>query len=64
MSVIAVEGVVENGLIRLTSEAVMPEGARVYVIVPDAVPARAAQGRSVEPSRREDVADFEMTMIE
>ena len=36
MSVVTYEGIVENGQIRLTTEARLPEHAKAYVIVPDA----------------------------
>jgi len=64
MSVIAVEGVIEHGVVRLTNDAALPEGTRVYVIVPDDVPARAARVLSPRLLRREDSADFAMTVIE
>ena len=64
MSVIAVEGVFEAGVVRLTTDVALPEGTRVYVIAPDAVPVGPTQPAGVEPLRREDLADFEMTMIE
>jgi len=37
MKVTAYEGVVENGRVRLLDEVHIPENARVYVIVPEAV---------------------------
>jgi hypothetical protein len=36
MSVLTLEGLVENGQIRLLDEATLPEKTRVYVVVPDA----------------------------
>ena len=35
MSVVALEGVVENGLVRLARPLVLAEGTKVYVIVPE-----------------------------
>ena len=65
MSIIAIEGVIDQGVVRLTSDAAaLPEGTRVYVIVPDAVPSRAAHVPSPRLARREDAADFGMTIIE
>ncbi len=61
MSVIAVEGVIRNGVVRLTGEAALPDGTRVYVIVPDVAAAQSASGESLD---REDLAEFQMTMIE
>ena len=36
MSVTTFEGVVENGQIRLPGDIVLPERAKVYVIIPNA----------------------------
>ncbi|HEX9670425.1 MAG TPA: hypothetical protein VGC93_13210 [Thermoanaerobaculia bacterium] len=36
MSVVTLEGFVENGQIRLLDQTALPEKARVYVVVPDA----------------------------
>ena len=44
MSVTAIEGVVENGRIRLPPTVHLPEGTSVYVVVPEfsvALPARS-----------------------
>ena len=60
MSAIAIEGVVDHGLIRLTSHVALPDGTRVYVIVPSAVPAAAARISSPRLARPEDAADFSM----
>lgn len=35
MSVTAIEGVVEDGVIRLPESIHLPENARVYVVIPD-----------------------------
>lgn len=64
MSVIAIEGVIDHGVVRLTSDAALPEGTRVYVIVPDAMLVRAAHLPSPRLARREDAADFAMSIIE
>jgi len=59
------EGVVEHGQIRLNSEAHIPEGAKVYVVVPGM---EAEQGRvhlrSPRLVRREQAADFEMEVVQ
>ncbi len=59
------EGVVEHGQIRLNSEAHIPEGAKVYVVVPGM---EAEQGRvhlrSPRLARREQAADFEMEVVQ
>ena len=59
------EGVVEHGQIRLNSEVHIPEGAKVYVVVPDS---EAANGRihlrSPRLALQEQAADFEMQVIQ
>lgn len=59
------EGVVEHGQIRLDSKVHIPEGAKVYVIVPAM---EAGQGRvhlrSPRLARREQAADFDMEVVE
>ena len=64
MGVIAVEGVVENGQIRLMPDIQLPEKTRVFVIVPDTetVPTdQAALPKSIYP---EQVRDMGMTIKE
>jgi uncharacterized lipoprotein YbaY len=47
-----VEGVVENGQIRLRERVTLPENAKVYVIVPDAdAPARIYSPRLAHPEQ-------------
>ncbi len=64
MSVTTIEGVVENGQIRLPASVRLPERAKVYVVVPDVeVPAIGHIGspRLVHP---EQAADFRKEVIE
>jgi hypothetical protein len=64
MGVIAVEGVVENGQVRLRPDVQLPEKARVFVIVPDAETVPTGQDalpRSIYP---EQVRDMGMTIKE
>ena len=64
MSVATYEGVVENGQIRLTTEAGLPENAKVYMIVPgmqDIPVARVASPRLADPR---DAARFTMEIVE
>jgi hypothetical protein len=35
MAILTVEGVVENGQIRLRDNVVLPEHTKVYVVIPD-----------------------------
>lgn len=64
MSVVTYEGVIEHGQVRLKTQVCLPEGARVYVIVPD-VQAEPA-GRIVSPRllHPEQVDDFVMQIVE
>jgi hypothetical protein len=64
MSIRTIEGVVEDGKIRLPADVCLPEKARVYVIIPSAVipqPASIASPRLVKP---EQAKDFKMEVIE
>ena len=64
MAILTIEGMVENGQIRLRDPVVLPEHAKVYVLIPDAeaVPsARAYSPRLVHP---EQAADFTKQVIE
>ena len=64
MSVTTIEGVVENGRIRLPASVLLPEKAKVYVVVPDVeVPPIACIGspRLVHP---EQAADFRKEVVE
>ena len=35
MAILTLEGIVENGQVRLPSDVTLPEHARVYVVIPD-----------------------------
>lgn len=63
MSVLTLEGVVENGQIRLLDGAVLPDKTKVYVVVPDPAPRnpRLWSPRLAEP---EQAADFRMQVTE
>lgn len=64
MSVTTIEGVVENGQIRLPASVRLPEKARVYVVIPDVeVPSVEYIGspRLVHP---EQAADFQKEVVE
>jgi len=63
MSVLTLEGLVENGRIRLLDGPVLPDETRVYVVVPDAAPQtpRLWSPRLAEP---EQAADFRMHVTE
>ena len=63
MAAITLEGVVEDGRIRLTGNAVLPDKTKVYVVVPDAPPSvsRIASPRLADPRKQ---SDFVMEMTE
>ena len=64
MAILTVEGIVENGQIRLRDPVALPEHAKVYVVIPDTetVPfARAYSPRLVHP---EQAADFTKQVVE
>lgn len=64
MAILTIEGIVENGQIRLRDHVVLPEHAKVYVVIPDAetVPlARTYSPRLVHP---EQAADFTKRVTE
>lgn len=64
MGVTTLEGVVENGQIRLPATIRLPEKAKVYVIIPDmevkSIP-NLSSPRLVHP---EQAADFEKQVVE
>lgn len=64
MGVVALEGVVENGQIRLKDGIRLPDKTRVYVIVPDIQIKRGARIFSPRLAHPEQSADFEMEIIE
>jgi hypothetical protein len=58
------EGVVENGRVRLPSDAGIPEKTRVYVLVPDAESVSAPYVVSPHLANPAQVKDFEKRVIE
>ena len=64
MGVVALEGIVENGPIRLTDSIRLPDKTRVYVIVPDIQIKRGARIFSPRLAHSEQAADFRMEVIE
>lgn len=64
MAILTIEGIVENGRIRLRDRVVLPEHAKVYVVIPDTetpLLARVYSPRLVHP---EQAADFTKQVIE
>lgn len=64
MKVLAYEGIVDNGLIRLEENVQLPEKARVYVIVPDWEPTRVAHVYSPRLVHPEQARDFRLEVRE
>jgi hypothetical protein len=64
MSLATFEGVVEQGQIRLTTNARLPEGAKVYVVLPDVMIEQFARIISPRLARPEQVSDFAMEIGE
>jgi hypothetical protein len=64
MQVTAIEGVVENGRIRLSEEVALPENTRVFVIVADLHAGPSAQIRSPRLAYPHQAADFIKQIVE
>lgn len=64
MSVTTIEGVVENGQIRLPASVRLPEKAKVYVIIPDVEVSAVAYVGSPRLAHPEQAADFQKKVIE
>jgi hypothetical protein len=59
------EGVVKDGQIKLNSDVRLPDGAKVYMIVPDVeLENNVAPLRSPRLKHPEQAADFEMEIVE
>jgi hypothetical protein len=64
MSAFTIEGIVENGEIRLLENLVLPENTKVLVVIPDAAPARQARVYSPRLANKKQSADFVKQVIE
>jgi len=64
MPLTAIEGVVENGAIKLREDVSLPENTRVYVIIADSRPVTSAHARSPRLARRDQAGDFRKQIIE
>jgi hypothetical protein len=60
----AIEGIVENGQIRLLGDAVLPENSKVFVIVPSAEAAPPARVFSPRLANPEQASDFVKQVVE
>jgi hypothetical protein len=64
MAILTVEGVVENGQIRLRDNLTLPEHTKVYVVIPDIATAPQAHVYSPRLVHPEQAADFAKQIIE
>ena len=64
MSVLTLEGVVENGQIRFPANIHLPEKARVYVIIPDTRAPQTAHLYSPRLAHPEQASDFKLEITE
>lgn len=64
MQVTAIEGIVENGRIRLREEVSLPENTRVYVIVADMHTGPWAPIRTPRLAHPEQAGDFRKQVVE
>lgn len=59
------EGVVENGQIKLNSDVRLPDGTKVYMVIPDVeLENDVVHLRSPRLARTEQAADFELEIVE
>ena len=65
MSVATIEGIIENGQVRLPPNIQLPERAKVFVVIPDLVqPPITAHVRSPRLLHPEQAADFTKRVVE
>jgi hypothetical protein len=64
MATLTIEGIVENGQIRLSDTVTLPEHAKVYVIIPGVEAAPQARVYSPRLAHPEQAADFAKQIIE
>lgn len=64
MSVMTLEGVVENGTIRLVNPMTLPENARVYIVIPEIQSDKAARIYPPRLVHSEQAKYFEMEVTE
>jgi len=64
MSVITLEGIVEDGKIRLKTKVRLPDNTRVYVVIPGIEVEQVARIFSPRLAHPEQAVDFKMEVIE
>jgi hypothetical protein len=64
MAILTLEGIVENGQIRLRDNVILPEHTKAYVVIPDVETALQAHVYSPRLVHPEQAADFAKQVIE
>jgi hypothetical protein len=64
MAILTVEGIVENGQIRLRDNVTLPEHTKVYVVIPDVETVPSAHLYSPRLVHPEQAVDFAKQVIE
>lgn len=60
MGVLTIEGIVDNGQIKLPSDVRLPEHSRVYVVVPDMQIKQTIHLLSPRLKSQQQIAEFEL----
>ena len=64
MSIVTIEGIVDNSQIRLKTNIRLPEKTKVYVVVPDVQIEQIARIFSPRLAHPEQATDFKMEIVE
>jgi hypothetical protein len=64
MGVVTLEGIVEDGQIRLPNNVRLPDNTKVYVVIPGLEVEQVARVFSPRLARPEDAADFTLEVVE
>jgi predicted DNA-binding antitoxin AbrB/MazE fold protein len=64
MGVLTIEGIVDNGQIKIISDVQLPEHTKVYIVVPDMKIEQTVNLFSPRLKNPEQATEFEMEVIE
>jgi hypothetical protein len=64
MGVVALEGIIERGQVRITPDVRLPDKTKVYVIIPGIQIERVAHVFTPRLAHPEQAADFELEIVE
>jgi hypothetical protein len=64
MGVVALEGIIERGQVRITPDVRLPDKIKVYVIIPGIQIERVAHVFTPHLAHPEQVTDFELEIVE